>query len=94
MLGMLIAVFVAAVSEPLGVLNGNFSRDSYTEIRSALSRSDNSTVLLVGSRDDFYLHEYNDYWRSEMGEGFVERNYGELLDAASPGDDYFNHSLR
>ena len=94
MLWTLIAVFVAAISDPLGVINGNFSRDSYTEILSVLSRSDNTTVLLVGSRDDFYLHEYNDYWRSEMGEGFVERNYAEVLDAASLGDDYFNHSLR
>ena len=91
---LLIAVLVVVVSDPLGVLNGNFSRDSYTEIRSALSKSDNSTVLLVGSWDDFYSHEYNDYWRSEMGEGFVERNYGEALDAASLGDDYFNQYLR
>ena len=51
---MLIAVFVAAISDPLGVISGDFSRDSYTEIRSVLSRSDNSTVLLVGSWDDFY----------------------------------------
>jgi hypothetical protein len=91
---LLIVVLVAAVSDPLGVFNGNFSRDSYTEIRSALSKSDNSTVLLVSSWDDFYSHEYNDYWRSEMGVGFVERNYGEVLDAASLGDDYFNQYLR
>ena len=90
---LLIVVLVAAVSDPLGVFNGNFSRDSYTEIRSALSKSDNSTVLLVGSWYDFYSHEYNDYWRSEMGEGFVERNYGEVLDAASLGNDYFNQYL-
>ena len=91
---MLIAVLVVVVSDPLGVLNGNFSRDSNTEIRSALSKSDNSTVLLVGSWDDFYSLEHNDYWRSEMGEGFVERNYGEVLDAASLGNDYFNQYLR
>ena len=91
---LLIAVLLAVVSDPLGVLNGNFSRDSYTEIRSALSKSDNSTVLLVGSWDDFYLLEYNGYWRSELGEGFVERNYGEVLAAASLGDDYFNQYLR
>ena len=91
---LLIAVLVVVVSDPLGVLSGNFSRDSYTEIRRALSKSDNSTVLLVGSWDDFYSHEFNDYWRSEMGVGYVERNYGEILDAASLGNDYFNKFLR
>ena len=91
---LLIAVLAVVVSDPLGVLNGNFSQDSYSEIRSALLKSHKSKVVLVGSWDDFYSLEYNDYWRSEMGEGFVERNYDEVLDAASLGDDYFNQYLR
>ena len=50
-------------------------------------------MLLIGSWDDFYSLEYNDYWRSEMNSDFVERNYTEVLDAASLGDEFFNNYL-
>jgi hypothetical protein len=41
-----------------------------------------------------YSLEYNNYWRSEASEDFVEGRYGEVLDAASLGDEFFNQFLQ
>jgi len=41
-----------------------------------------------------YSLEYNNYWRSEVSEDFVEGRYDEVLDAASLGDDFFNQFLQ
>ncbi len=90
---MLIAVLIVLVSDPLGALNGRFSEDAYSEMRNELQKTQNAKVMLVGSWDDFYSLEYNDYWRKEVGGEFVERTYGEVLDAASLGDDFFNQYL-
>ena len=90
---VLIFLLVVLVADPLGILEGNFSQDSYTQIRNELSRSNNAKVVFVGSWDDFYSLEYNDYWRKEVNTEFVERNYSEVLDAASLGDDFFNKYL-
>jgi len=90
---LIIATLVFLIADPFGVLNGNFSQDSYTEIRSELSKNPDAKVLLVGSWDDFYSIEYNDYWRAEISDEFVERNYDEVLDAASLGDIFFNSYL-
>ena len=51
------------------------------------------SVLLISSWDDVYSLEYNNYWRAEMSTAFVERNYVEVLDAASLGEDFFNRYL-
>jgi hypothetical protein len=91
---ILIAVLVTLVADPLGVLKGNFSQDSYSEMRDELSKIPNAKVLLVGSWDDFYSLEYNSYWRTEISEEFVERTYDEVLDAASLGNLYFNSYLQ
>jgi len=90
---VLIFLLVVLVADPLGILKGNFSQDSYSQIRNELSRSNNAKVLLVGSWDDFFSLEYNDYWRKEVNTDFVERSYSEVLDAASLGDDFFNKYL-
>jgi hypothetical protein len=86
-------LLVVLVADPLGILKGNFSQDSYSQIRNELSRSNNAKVLLVGSWDDFFSLEYNSYWRKEVSTDFVERSYSEVLDAASLGDDFFNKYL-
>lgn len=52
------------------------------------------SVLLLSSWDDVYSLEYNNYWRSEVSEDFVEGRYDEVLDAASLGDDFFNQFLQ
>lgn len=52
------------------------------------------SVLLLTSWDDVYSLEYNNYWRSEVSEDFVEGRYDEVLDAASLGDDFFNQFLQ
>lgn len=90
---VLLAVLALLVADPLGVFRGNYSQDSYSEIRGELSRTPDAKVLLVGSWDDFYSLEYNNYWRTEISGEFVERNYDEALDAASLGDDFFNRYL-
>ena len=87
---VLIAALLFLVSDPLGVLAGNFSEDSYSQMRNEVRKSESPKVLLVGSWDDFYSLEYNNYWRAEMNAEFVERDYGEVLDAASLGEDFFN----
>jgi hypothetical protein len=91
---LLVAVLVTLVVDPFGVLKGNHSLDSYSEMRDELSKTDNAKVLLIGSWDDFYSLEYNSYWRTEISEEYVERNYDEVLDAASLGDDFFNSYLQ
>jgi hypothetical protein len=52
------------------------------------------SVLLLSSWDDVYSLEYNNYWRSEASEEFVEGRYDEVLDAASLGDEFFNQFLQ
>ena len=81
------------VADPLGLLAGNYSSDSYSQIRSELSKTKDAEVLLIGSWDDFYSLEYNSYWRQEMSKEYVERNYIQILDASSLGDDFFNKYL-
>ncbi len=58
-----------------------------------VDKKSNSMLMLVGSWDDFYSLEYNNYWRTEISEEFVERNYSEVLGAASLGNDFFNRYL-
>jgi hypothetical protein len=90
---LIIGMLVILVVDPLGVLAGNFSSDSYSQIRTELSKTKNAKVQLIASWDDFYSLEYNNYWRAEMSTEFVERNYVEVLDAASLGEDFFNRFL-
>ena len=90
---LLIATLIVLVADPLGIFAGNFSNDSYSQIRSELSKTKDTNVLLIGSWDDFYSLEYNNYWRQEVNTYFVEREYGEVLDAASLGDKFFNMYL-
>ena len=90
---LIIGLLMILVVDPLGVLAGNFSTDSYSQIRTELSKTKNAKVQLVGSWDDFYSLEYNNYWRAEMSTEFVERNYVEVLDAASLGEYFFNRYL-
>ena len=56
--------------------------------------SGEKSVLLLSSYNDVYSLEYNNYWRSEASEDFVEARYDEVLDAASLGDDFFNQFLQ
>jgi len=88
-----IAVLILLVADPLGILAGNFSNDSYSQIRSELSKTKNAKVQLLASWDDFYSLEYNNYWRAEMNTEFVERSYADVLNAASLGDKFFNEYL-
>lgn len=90
---LLIAALIVLVADSFGILAGNYSSDSYSQIRSELSKTKDAKVLLIGSWDDFYSLEYNNYWRKEVSADFVERNYQEVLDAASLGNEFFNNYL-
>jgi hypothetical protein len=90
---LIIGLLMILVVDPLGVIAGNFSTDSYSQIRTELTKTKNAKVQLVASWNDFYSLEYNNYWRAEIGAEFVERNYIEVLDAASLGEDFFNRYL-
>lgn len=89
---LFVALIVFAI-DPFGILNGNFSQDSYSLIRNELSKRNDAKVLLIGSWDDFYSLEYNNFWRTEVSSEFVERNYDDVLNAASLGDEFFNRFL-
>jgi len=65
-----------------------------SEANGLLVNSGPSSVLLLSSYDDVYSLEYNNYWRSEVSEDFVEGRYDEVLDAASLGDEFFNQFLQ
>jgi hypothetical protein len=88
------ATLIVLVTDPLGIIARNSSNDSYYQIRSELSKTKEAKVLLIGSWDDFYSLEFNSYWRKEVSAQFVERNYWEVLDAASLGDEFFNKYLQ
>jgi len=90
---LLFTALIILVADPLGILNGNFSQDSYSLMRNELSKTNDAKVLLMGSWDDFYSLEYNNFWRKEVSAEFVERNYGDVLNAASLGDEFFNRFL-
>ena len=90
---LLIATLVVLVSDPLGIFAGNFSNDSYSQIRSELSMTNNAKVQPIASWDDLFSLEYNNYWRAEMSTEFVERDYVDILNAASLGDEFFNQYL-
>jgi hypothetical protein len=90
---LLVVALIVLIADPLGLLVDNFSSDSYSQIRSELLKTKNAKVLLIGSWDDLYSLEYNNYWRQEVSEEFVESKYIEILDAASLGDKYFNKYL-
>ncbi len=59
-----------------------------------LASSGAKSVLLLSSYDDVYALEFNNYWRTEASEDFVESRYDEVLDAASLGDEFFNQFLQ
>jgi hypothetical protein len=59
-----------------------------------LASSGVNSVLLLPSYDDVYALEFNNYWRTEVSEDFVESRYDEVLDAASLGDEFFNQFLQ
>jgi hypothetical protein len=82
------------VADPIGLLAGNYSSDSYSQIRSELSKTKNAKVQLLASWDDFFSLEYNNFWRTEMSTEFVERSYVDVLNAASFGERYFNNYLQ
>ena len=63
-------------------------------VRLGDSASEQNNVLLLSSWDDVYSLEYNNYWRSEASEDFVEGRNDEVLDAASLGDEFFNQFLQ
>ena len=63
-------------------------------VRLGDSASEQNNVLLLSSWDDVYTLEYNNYWRSEVSEEFVEGRYDEVLDAASLGDEFLNQFLQ
>ena len=91
---LLVAALIVLVADPLGLLAGNFSSDSYSQIRSELSKTNNAKVQLIASWDDLFSLEYNNYWRAEMNTNFVERSYVDVLNAASLGEKYFNNYLQ
>ena len=90
---LVVCLLVLLIADPLGILAGNFSNDSYAQIRTELSKTKNAKVQLLASWDDFYSLEYTNYWRAEMNTEFVERGYVEILNAASLGDKFFNEYL-
>ena len=82
---LLIAALIVLAADPLGLLTGNYSSDSYSQIRSELSKTKNAKVQIIASWDDFYSLEYNNYWRAEMNAEFVERDYGEVCRLGANG---------
>ena len=91
---LLVVILVVLVVDPFGVLSRGHSADSYSQIRRELSKTKNANVQIIASWDDFYSLEYNNYWRSEMNQEFVEGGYNEVLDAASLGDNYLHRYLQ
>ena len=82
---MVVAVIIVCLLEAAGFRS---------EANGLLVNSGASSVLLLSSYDDVYSLEYNNYWRSEVSEDFVEGRYDEVLDASSLGDEFFNQFLQ
>jgi hypothetical protein len=88
---------IAALALAIAVTPTVILRDSIgysnSSIQNEIEETKKSKVLILGSWNDYYTIKYNSYWRREMGEKFVERDYEEVLDAASYGDELFNQYL-
>jgi hypothetical protein len=81
---VLVAVIIVCLLEAAGFRSA---------VNGLLEGSGARSVLLLSSYDDVYSLEYNNYWRSEVSEDFVEGRYDEVLDAASLGDELFGQFL-
>lgn len=86
---VLVLVGSVAVINPYGVASGSIDIDPYSPIRSELSSISNGKLLLLSSFDDFYSIRSNDILRRETNETYSERGYGEILSAASLGNQFF-----
>ena len=89
----LIASLALLIAISPSIFGRGFIGFSNSSIPKEINEIKNSKVLLLGSWNDYYSIEYNFYWRQEMGERFVERDYEEVLNAASYGDELFNQYL-
>lgn len=94
-LAVLIACsFFVLFLDPFGMATGLYDSNPYRAITARLQHADGEKILFLASYDDFYNIPINDWLRSQIGEGFVERGYDEVLSAASLGEKVFNQYLR
>jgi len=86
-------VILICLVNPKGVASGNQDVDSFTEVRSQLSKSKNSKLLFVSSDEDFFDFTGTSSLRKTFAADFALEGISEVLSAASFGDLYFNKYL-
>ena len=90
---ILTAFSLLIASNPLGVVSGINALEPDDVLMNTVGKTDNGKALFLSSFDDFYDNELNVFNRRYVGESNAEAGYVEILQAASLGDEYFNHFL-
>jgi hypothetical protein len=86
-------VILICLVNPKGIASGNQDVDSFTEVRSQLSKSKKSKLLFVSSDGDFFDFTGTSSLRKTFAADFALEGISEVLSAASFGDLYFNKYL-
>jgi hypothetical protein len=89
----LVLVTALVLLNPYGIASGSIDLDPYSPIRTEVSSASHGKLLVLSSYDDFYSIQSNDILRRETNETYSERGYGEILSAASLGNQFFNGYL-
>jgi hypothetical protein len=89
---VILTVFALLIaSNPMGVVSGINNLKPDDVLMNSVSKTDNGKALFLSSFDDFYDKELNVFNRRYVGESNAGAGYVEILQAASLGDEYFNH---
>lgn len=91
---VILTVFALLIaSNPMGIVSGINTLEPDDVLMNVVNKTSNGKALFLSSFDDFYDNELNVFNRRYVGESNAEAGYVEILQAASLGDEYFNHFL-
>jgi len=88
-----VLVILACLVNPKGIASGHGDVDSFTEVRSLLSKTKNAKLMYVSSDSDFFDFACSSKLRKAFTADFALEGISEVLSAASFGDLYFNKYL-
>lgn len=88
-----VLVILVCLVNPKGIASGHGDVDSFTEVRSLLSKTKYAKLMYVSSDSDFFDFTGSSKLRKAFAADFALEGIGEVLSAASFGDLYFNNYL-
>jgi len=88
-----VLVILVCLVNPRGIASGHGDVDSFTEVRSLLSKTKNAKLMYVSSDSDYFDFTGSSKLRKAFAADFALEGISEVLSAASFGDLYFNKYL-